>query len=258
MMTMLMTTTHQTCMGNNMYVTCYLRVSSIDQKKGTGYQRQYEAVEKYCAEKKWDLQFVTRDSTSGENNLEQRCGLLQHLDVLSRMDSDEKIIVVENADRWTRDVLVGELLLEECRKLDIKVYSANGDSDLTPLSNDPTTVAMRQMMFVMAQYNKAVANNRMRIAKILKRRETGGKGFSNNGVDGRKPFGVKNRAERETLKRMIDLHRVGMSDFDISEELNNLGCRTRMEGKKWHRRTVAKIIKNPRTQEILENEDIFP
>jgi len=57
-----------------------------------------------------------------------------------------RVVIVENATRVARDLMVSEIILAEFRKLGVKVISADGGVDLTLGNDDPTGKLVRQIL----------------------------------------------------------------------------------------------------------------
>jgi DNA invertase Pin-like site-specific DNA recombinase len=149
------------------------------------------------------------------------------------------VVLVERADRLARDLIVGELILNQLRQLGVKVIAADGGTELTAGDDDPTRVLIRQVLGAVAQFEKSVIVAKLRAARIRKRKATGR-------CEGRKPFGTKpGEAETVTLIRRLRRKPRGgerMSYDRIAAKLNADGVPTRT-GKAWVGGTVCGRLK---------------
>jgi DNA invertase Pin-like site-specific DNA recombinase len=200
----------------------YLRVSGKGQVNGNGFPRQREAIERYARAAGSELVGEYRnEGVSGTKDLDDREGLS---DLLARIRSNGvRLVLVERADHLARDLMVGEVLLAEFRKLGVTVIAADSSTDLTAGDNDPTRVLIRQVLGAVAQFEKSVIVAKLRAARVRKRKATGR-------CEGRKPFGTK-PGDGERLS------------YDaIAAKLNADGVSTRT-GKAWLGPTVCGIVK---------------
>lgn len=161
----------------------YLRVSGKGQVTGDGFPRQREAIRRYAKAHGLDVIEEYRDEgVSGTKDLDHRDGLS---DLMARVRSNGvRLVLVERADRLARDLMVGEVLLAEFRKLGVTVIAADSGTDLTAGGDDPTRVLIRQVLGAVAQFEKSVIVAKLRAARIRMRKATGR-------CEGRKPYGTK-------------------------------------------------------------------
>jgi len=216
----------------------YLRVSGKAQVDGDGFPRQHDTIHRYAKAHGVDVVDEYRDEgVSGTKDLDGREGLG---DLMTRLRSNGiRLVLVERADRLARDLMVGEVLLAEFRKLGVSVVAADSGTDLTAGDDDPTRVLIRQVLGAVSQFEKSVIVTKLRAARLRKRTETGRS-------EGRKPFGTK-PGEAETLELIRRLRRKPRGgerlSFDaIAARLNAEGVATRT-GKAWAGATVYGIVK---------------
>lgn len=226
-------------------VVGYLRVSSEGQTEGDGFARQEATVRNFCQSKGWAVAEVFDDATSGRNDLDSREGLTTAMEHLSRVQG-RRIIVVEAQSRWARDVIVSEMLLRECRKAQIEVWSATSGSNLCEDGDDGTSKFIRQLMSVVDEFDKHRLVHRMRVARQRKKRETGGRA----GVEGVRPFGSR-PGELRVLLHMNDLRGQERSLVEIADELNRQRLFTR-SGTPWSSGQVWRTLNNPRSQLMVQ------
>lgn len=228
-----------------MRIVAYTRVSGITQADGDGPDRQREAVEKFCT--KHGLEMVRRnpeqatffEAVSGRKDSANRPVFSEMLEfiVASRVPGQEPItgIVVERMDRLARDLIVSELLLMECQKLGLSVFSADLDNleNLAGSDTDPMRVFVRQVMAAAAQLDRAMTVKKLFLAKqrIL------AKGIKCGGADvyGEKP------GELAVITAMRSYRAQGWSYHVIAHQLN-LGDIKPRRGKRWHPYAVKRIL----------------
>lgn len=221
-----------------MKAVSYLRVSGKGQIEGDGFPRQREAVQRYAKTNGIEIAKEFRDEgVSGTTDLENREGLAALID---RIESNGiRVVLVENATRLARDLMVGEVILGQLRDLGVEVYDASGN-ELTGGDGDPTRTLIRQVLGAVAQFEKSVLVLKLRASRDRIRRTAGR-------CEGRKPFGYY-LGEEVTLKEMKRLYRRNPRTGDrrsyaaIATELNRLGLKPR-SGKPWNRGSVHAILR---------------
>ena len=147
---------------------------------GDGFPRQREAISKFAKTNRYEIVGEFRDEgISGTSDLEHRPGLTA---LLERLESNGvHTILVERADRLARDLMVGEVILDQLKKLGAKVLTAEGD-DLTTGDDDLTRTLIRQVLAAVAQFEKGCIVAKLRVARARRRAKTGR-------CEGVKPFG---------------------------------------------------------------------
>lgn len=180
------------------------------------------------------------EGVSGTKDVDHRDGLS---DCMARIRANGvRLVLLARADRLARDLMVGEVLLAEFRKLGVSVVAADSGTDLTAGDDDPTRVLIRQVLGAVAQFEKSVVVAKLRAARMRKRRKTGR-------CEGRKPFGMK-PGEAETLALIRRVHRKPRGgkrlSFDaIAAKLNAAGVPSRT-GRPWARATILGIVNRGR------------
>ena len=217
----------------------YLRVSGKGQIDGDGFPRQRDKVSTFAKRNGYALQDEYRDEgVSGTSDLENRPGLAELID---RLESNGvRAVLVENATRLARDLMVQEVILAEFRKLGVRVIEADGGNDLTQAGDDnPTGKLIRQILGAVAEFDKNVTVLKLRAARQRIRRNEGR-------CEGRKPFGSRPNEVR-TLDRMRQLRRKPrngdrLSYQRIADRLNSENLPTR-QGGEWKAASVQAILK---------------
>ena len=221
----------------------YLRVSSVGQVDGDGFDRQRDKIAKWAKANGCiiEREFIEQ-AISGSNDLTNRPAMTELLSAISM--NGVRAVVVERADRFARDLVASELLLREFSKLGITVVEAEGGNDLTAGDSDnPTAKLVRQILGAVAEFDKTSIVLKLRAARIRTRREKGR-------CEGRIPFGEK-AGEAETLKLMTRLRRKPkgskrMAYSNIAARLNQDGVAAR-SGKPWHGEVVRRLLGGKRT-----------
>jgi len=217
----------------------YLRVSGKGQVGGDGFPRQRRAVASFAKRTGLDvIDEFTDAGVSGTRELADRPGLAKLLD---RLESNGiRIVVIERADRLARDLMIGEVILGEFRKLGVRVLTSDGDNLTAGDSSDPTRKLIRQVLGAVAEFDKDVTTLKLRAARERIRAKTGR-------CEGRKPFGFYD-GETEVIGRMRQLRRKPrgrgkrrMSFAMIADAMNKEGIPTRT-GKPWHWQVVRRIL----------------
>ena len=214
----------------------YLRVSGKGQIEGDGVPRQRDTVRRYAARSGLEIVAEYRDEgVSGTRELENREGLR---DLFTRLRANGvRLVLVENASRLARDLMVGEIILREFRELGVQVIAAESGIDLTVGDDDPTRKLIRQVLGAVAEFEKSVLVAKLRAARVRKRRAEGR-------CEGRKPYGTR-PGESEVIARIAILRRktrksVRLSFARVAMMLNAEGLPTRT-GRPWSPATVRQI-----------------
>lgn len=217
----------------------YLRVSGKGQIDGDGFDRQREAIAKRCKANGMTVvhEFIEA-GISGTSDLEDRPALSELFTAI--VANGVRTVMVERSDRFSRDLMVGEVLLAQFREIGVTVIEAEDGRDLT--ANDPdnaTGTLVRQILAVIAQFEKTSIVAKLRKARARKKVETGR-------CEGVKPYGTI-PGESDGLAWMIHLRRkpIGkskrMSFARIADAMNETPHPTR-SGKPWAASTVKQIL----------------
>lgn len=215
----------------------YLRVSGKGQVEGDGFPRQREAVTRYAKRHGMEIEREFRDEgVSGTKDAFDRPGLT---DLLVAIKSNGvRTILVERADRLARDLMVGEIILAECRKIGVKVISAECGTELTVEDNDPTRKLIRQVLGAISEWEKSVIVQKLRASRVRIRKTQGR-------CEGRKPYGVTDE-ERAVIAKMVEWSST-MSIAQVAQRLNVEGIKPRTAKRagaetRWHATMVQRIL----------------
>jgi site-specific DNA recombinase len=207
----------------------YLRVSSEGQIEGDGFPRQRKAIEAYAKKNGFKIvQWFEERGVSGTIESADRPAFGEMMVAL--LSNGTRTVIIEKLDRIARSVAVQENTINEFQRKGFELVSVS-EPDLC--SDDPSRVAMRQMMGVFAQLDRANIVLKLRAARQRKKVATGR-------CEGRLPYG-SHEGEQDVLKRMRDLHAAGGNWETIAATLNNEGSKTRSGGK-WFPATVRRIL----------------
>jgi len=215
----------------------YLRVSGKGQIDGDGFDRQRDAIAKRCKSAGIEVvrEFVEA-GISGTSDLEDRPALSSLFAAI--VANGVRVVIVERSDRFSRDLMVGEVLLAQFRDIGVTVIEAEDGRDLT--ANDPdnaTGTLVRQILAVIAQFEKTSI-----VAKLRKARQRAR--VDNGRCEGRKPYGSQ-PGEAEALATMKALRRKRegkrMSFAKIADAMNADGIPTRTGGE-WRGDVVRNIL----------------
>jgi DNA invertase Pin-like site-specific DNA recombinase len=148
----------------------YLRTSSAANVGGDSDTRQRDAIRAFADVSGFEIVGEFYDAaTRGTDLIEHRQGFTE---MLSRIEGNGvRTVIVEDASRLARSVLVSELAVMLLIQRGVRVLTASGD-DLTA-TDDPTRVMMRQIASAFAQYEKARLVAKLKHARDRKRKATG-------------------------------------------------------------------------------------
>lgn len=220
----------------------YLRCSGLGQDDGDTWDRQEAAISKYAAAN--DLEVADGDAfrdvgVSGTKDLDQRPGLAALLD---RVESNGvRVVLIENASRLARDLMVQEVILGQLRDAGCTVIACDSGTNLVDDADDedPTRRLIRQVLGAVSEFDRRVTVLKLRAARERIRRRVGR-------CEGRKPFGSR-PSEVPVLARIKELHRKPhgrdrRSLQQIADALNAEGLPTRT-GKPWTKQVVHQIVR---------------
>jgi DNA invertase Pin-like site-specific DNA recombinase len=218
----------------------YLRCSGLGQADGDTWDRQSAAITKYT--RAHGLTVATDDwfrdaGVSGTKDAGDRPGLAQLLD---RIESNGvRMVLVENASRLARDLLVSEVILAQLRSLGCTVIDCDSGINLIDdQEDDPTRRLIRQVLGAFAEFDRRVTVLKLRAARERIRRRTGR-------CEGRKPFGSR-PGEADTLERIRQLHRKPHGEerrsYQAIADALNLEGRATRTGKPWAKGTVHQLV----------------
>jgi DNA invertase Pin-like site-specific DNA recombinase len=219
----------------------YVRVSGKAQLDGYGLDAQKREVRAWAKRNGHRITTWHADeAVSGTTDALDRDGLAGALqDVCGgRVDG----IVVARLDRVARSLTVQEAALAHVWRCGGRVFTADGGEVVQDDPDDPMRTAMRQMVGVFSELERAMITKRLRNG----RREKAAQGGY---AQGRPPFGyraeggelVPDDAEQVALKQMRRMRDRGKSYREIATALTAKGIAPR-QSDRWHAQTVARIV----------------
>ena len=173
----------------------YLRVSSLGQVDGDGFERQLVAVRAYAQGNGIKIAKIFREEgVSGTKDLENRPALQELLIALH--SNGVKLLLIEKLDRLARDLMVQESIIADMGRYGFEVRSAS-EPDLC--SGDPSRTLIRQILGAFSQYERAMIVLKLRGARQRMRAKVGH-------CEGRKPYGTR-PGEEQVVKRIRELRK---------------------------------------------------
>lgn len=172
-------------------------------------KRQQDAV-RACAEAR-GLAIVREfydAAVSGADPVEGRRGFAEMLDYM--YGNGARTIIVENASRFARDLMVQEVGHQMLKAKKIELIAA--DSPESFLSDTPTAAMVRQILGAVAQFDKASLVQKLRKARDRKSKDLGRR------VEGSKKWRAR-RASDVVVNHAKALRKQGLSLRDIGERL---------------------------------------
>jgi DNA invertase Pin-like site-specific DNA recombinase len=224
----------------NTPAVAYMRCSGLGQKDGDTWDRQEAAIRKYAKSAGMavaDGDWFRDVGVSGTKDIGSRPGLAALLDRVEH--NCVRVVLVENATRLARDLMVSEVILQQLRDAGCTVIDCDSGTNLIDESeNDPTRTLIRQVLGAVSQWQKQMDVLKLRAARERIRRSKGR-------CEGRKTYG-STPAEAAVLDRIWQLHRKPhnaprRSLADIARILNDEGVPTRT-GRQWSKSTLHQII----------------
>lgn len=219
-----------------MRVFGYIRVSSKKQVDGDGPERQAQAIAAFCKTHGLSNQETFSDSISGTVDGLDRPQLAELFRLVdSRKDTLAEVaaIVVERMDRLARDLMVSEILLAECRKRNLKVFSSDQGAEINMAEDagDPTRVLIRQILGALSQWEKTMLVRKLKSSRdrIRARGER---------CEGVKPYGSF-PGEQEVIEIARALR--PETNAGIARQLNAM-CQGTRKGLIWTKDNVKKTL----------------
>jgi DNA invertase Pin-like site-specific DNA recombinase len=212
----------------------YLRVSGKGQIKGDGFTRQEKAIRKYAKLNGIDVAGIYKEEgVSG--SLANRPSLAEMIVDLEKNGHGIKTVIVEKLDRIARDLMIQESIIQDFKENGVSLISVVEGADL--LDNDPTRKLVRQVLGAIAEYEKTMLVQKLRVARQRNKAKTGK-------CEGRKSY---KEAVPETVAYIKRLRRkpkgrIRKSYRQIAEILNAEGIRT-LNGQPWNLQTVKNALK---------------
>jgi DNA invertase Pin-like site-specific DNA recombinase len=213
----------------------YIRVSGKGQLDGDGFDRQRHEIKKYAKANSIEIvKWYEEKGVSG--TLAERPALAELLVDLEINGVGVKTVIVECLNRLARDLMVQENIINDFEKQGVALISAIEGDDL--LNGDPTRNLVRQLLGAVAQYEKTMLVQKLKVARDRKRKRNGK-------CEGSKPYIEVMPEIVEHIKTLRKKPKSGKRKTyqEIAEQLNSEGVKT-FKGKSWNYQSVANAI-NP-------------
>lgn len=214
---------------NKLKAFAYTRTSSASNVGGDFGERQLTAIRAYAKAAKIEIvDIYSDDAVRGDNVIENRPGFASMLEKL--LSNGVRTILVETANRFTRDLIVQEVGYEMLKARGITLIAA--DKPDAFLDDGPTAVLIRQVLGAVSQFEKSMLVSKLRGARDRKR-ATGVR------VEGRKPHA---EARPEAVALAKQLHGEHYSLREIAAELFAQG-HANMSGKPFSAQSISNMLR---------------
>jgi DNA invertase Pin-like site-specific DNA recombinase len=148
----------------------YVRVSGKGQVKGDGFTRQEKAIREYAQSKGIEIEKIYRENgVSGA--LANRPALAELIVDLEHNGHGIKTVIVEKLDRVARDLMIQETIIQGIRESGVDLISVLEGPGL--LDDDPTRKLVRQILGAIAEYEKTMLVQKLRVARQRQKARTG-------------------------------------------------------------------------------------
>ena len=211
----------------------YIRVSGKGQVKGDGLVRQEKTIREYSQAKGIEVVKIYRE-TGVSGTLANRPALAEMMLDLEENGHGVKTVLVEKLDRIARDLMIQETIIQDFRESGVEMISVLEGADL--LDNDPTRKLVRHVLGAIAEYEKTMLVQKLRVARERHKAKTGK-------CEGRKSY---RRLLRIPVDMIRNLRRKRKGEKrktyqEIAEELNKSGVKT-LNGQPWNLQTVRHAL----------------
>jgi len=220
-----------------MNVIGYTRVSTQEQAEGFGLDVQAAGIRAYCKAQGLRLVAIYSDAgISGSNGLDTRQGLGEALALIEA--GKASALVVYRFDRLARDVILQETLIRQLQQQSADVVSVQ---EPAMEGDEHTRVMVRQILGVLAQYERAVIRGRMmsgKAAKVAAGGYGGGRPAYGHMADNKSL--VANPSETAIVDTVVTMRQRGESYRAIATALTDSGLTTRSGGA-WNPNQIRRI-----------------
>jgi DNA invertase Pin-like site-specific DNA recombinase len=226
-----------------MNVLGYIRVSGDAQVEKDGPVRQLNSIQAFCL--RHSLSFAGHFFEAAVSGTKKGIDRPAWAEMLAAIDSRKSkspelhigAVVLERIDRLARDFMVQEVLIRELRDRDVRVFLADVGTldDYASNDGDPTKKMIRQLLGIVAEWERAVICYKMRAAKDRIRNAHGR-------CEGYAPYGIE-PSERKVVDRIANAIQSGRSFRWVAQSLNDSGIPTRRD-MRWSSGQVYRVYKS--------------
>ena len=217
----------------------YLRVSTVGQVQGHGFDRQLDTIQAYAQEAEIEIvQVFKEEGISGTTDETQRPAFQELMAAV--LGNGVRTIIVESMDRLARELRIQEALLVYLASKGVSLISARTQEDITAaVQADPLKKALVQVQGVFAELEKNQLVRRLKKGRDKTRQLTGR-------CEGRRPYG-ENEDEQVVIRRIRAMRRRrrngmrGMTLQAIADRLNSEGVPTK-DGLRWRPVQIHRIL----------------
>jgi DNA invertase Pin-like site-specific DNA recombinase len=221
----------------------YRRVSTNGQVDRYGLPAQETDLRAYARSTGHRLVRIETDGAKpGSLPPDERPGLLAALRAIEKGEADG-LLVPGDLDRLARQLTVQEGILGKIWSIGGVIHSTTRGEILPDDPDDPMRTAIRQIMGVIAQLDRAMTAKRMRNGRKAKAAVGGYAGYGSPAFGQRSVDGELVTDEREAVAtaRMRELRAGGMSYQQIADQLNGEGIESKRGGA-WYAQTVSRVL----------------
>ncbi len=152
----------------------YIRTSSaanVGPHKDSA-KRQTAAIRAYAKAKGLKIvRTYTDEAVSGADHIEDREGFVEMLDYM--LGNGARVILLETASRFARDVMVQEAVYRMLKAREIKLVPVDSPEHFEDDVDNPTRKMVRQILGVVSEFEKASLVQKLRKARDRKSKELG-------------------------------------------------------------------------------------
>ena len=217
----------------------YLRVSTVGQVQGHGFDRQLDTIQAYAKEAGIEIvQVFKEEGISGTTDETQRPAFQELMAAV--LGNGVRTIIVESMDRLARELRIQEALLVYLASKGVNLISARTAENITQaVQADPLKKALVQVQGVFAELEKNQLVRRLKKGRDKTRQLTGR-------CEGRRPYG-DSEEEQAVIRRIRAMRRrrrnglKGMTLQAIADRLNSEGILSK-DGLQWRPVQIHRIL----------------
>jgi len=218
----------------------YLRVSGRGQLNGTGIDRQRTAIVSYAQKNRIEIIRTYEEQETGTTeNRQQLAQMLKDL----KQNPSVRFVLVEKLERLARDLLVSEKIIHDLKRLEVNLISVIEGEEL--LNGDPSRKLVRQLFGAVAEYDKSMTVEKLRLSRE-QIRATVGKCEGRKAVEEIAPD-LLDEIRRLRRKRP---HKKPLSYAKIAEILNDSGKRS-VTGRPFTGKNIQYLLAPNRTKRAV-------